>query len=102
MTSQPSRAQSREETRCGEYVEHALSRDPTIKFLFEKLTQACALSADAKDYFDALTDILRYCQAGCAVDDRFIRLEKCKPDTAGGFRPPDGVSQLTEHSMLLH
>ena len=29
------------------------------------------------------------------MDDRFVRLERCKADTAGGFRPPDGVRRCS-------
>lgn len=55
--------------RCArELRDMATSTSPIVRFMLEKLADA-----------------------GCAVDERFFKIEKCSDAVVGGFRPPDGI-----------
>ncbi|KAL0040406.1 hypothetical protein WJX77_006244 [Trebouxia sp. C0004] len=51
-------------------LQHALNRDPTVKFMVDKMKEA-----------------------GCEVHKSFFQVENCDAQAGGGFRPPDGSSQ---------
>ena len=93
-------------TECQELVDHAITRDPTVKFLFEKLHEARGL-VDAFNHVASLSPaqarVTWYAgaQAGCAVNRGFVRLEECSVEAGGGFRPPDGVGQPATSSPCL-
>ena len=46
----------------------ATGTSPIVRFMIEKLADA-----------------------GCAIDERFFKIERCSSDVVGGFRPPDGI-----------
>ncbi|KAK9819366.1 hypothetical protein WJX81_004118 [Elliptochloris bilobata] len=62
------------EAECERLVERALLRDPTVKFMVDKLEEA-----------------------GCSTGRNFFRIEKCSVQVGGGFRPPDGVVICHNH-----
>lgn len=61
---------------CDKMLQHALTRDPTVKFMVNKMKEA-----------------------GCEVHRSFFRVENCDAQAGGGFRPPDGV--ILCHNHLL-
>jgi inner membrane protease ATP23 len=54
--------------KCASEMERMSRQSPIVRFMIEKLGDA-----------------------GCAVDARFFKIEKCSEEVVGGFRPPDGV-----------
>ena len=55
--------------RCAsELRDMATGTSPIVRFMIEKLADA-----------------------GCAIDERFFKIERCSSDVVGGFRPPDGI-----------
>lgn len=59
---------------CEKMLQYALTRDPTVKFMVEKMKEA-----------------------GCEVGKGFFRVESCDAQAGGGFRPPDGVILCHNH-----
>ena len=92
-------------------VDHALNRDPTVKFMVEKMEEVLLLSPDAESARPQLgysnspdADNFVFCsriQAGCPAGNGFVRIETCEAAVGGGFRPPDGVCKAAFHSCLL-
>ncbi|KAK9808691.1 hypothetical protein WJX72_002015 [[Myrmecia] bisecta] len=68
---------------CQELVDRALARNPTVKFMVDKLAEA-----------------------GCKISKPFVRVENCNQEVGGGFRPPDGVvichNKLTGQEQIEH
>ena len=74
--------------RCeAELRSMATKTSPIVRFMIEKMREA-----------------------GCAIDARFFRVERCEDAVVGGFRPPDGVvmchnqihDRTTMENMLAH
>ncbi|KAL0042550.1 hypothetical protein WJX79_003282 [Trebouxia sp. C0005] len=61
---------------CNKMLQHALNRDPTVKFMVDKMKEA-----------------------GCAVHKSFFQVENCDAQAGGGFRPPDGVVLCHNHLL---
>ncbi|DBA93883.1 TPA: hypothetical protein ACH3X3_013927 [Trebouxia sp. C0006] len=57
------------QSQCNKMLQHALNRDPTVKFMVDKMKEA-----------------------GCEVHKSFFQVENCDARAGGGFRPPDGSS----------
>lgn len=111
-------------------VEHALNRDPTVKFMMEKMEEVrfrlnCTMliqengrntyvfraevqKKTLKNPWDNATATLCQCkqapyvQAGCKVGRQFFKVEECSNlDVGGGFSPQgDGVSTVIYGSSI--
>jgi len=95
---------------CERYADSAVERDPTVKFMMEKLGEVSVLLFSIKDLRRPRPQhrnpvhprsppptFLPTPQAGCSVSRSFVRVEHCSEAVGGGFRPPDGVVLCHNH-----
>ena len=94
-------------TDCQHMIDRALRRNPTVKFMMERLAQVRYIKINSSKCLGNLCSsnallskhVVSWhrhsghsaLQAGCPIDKSFFTVENCDLDVGGGFRPEQGV-----------